>query len=303
MDGLININERNSLRVIIESYYAAMGWLNNLSSSKVVNGRFRHYLDVIQKAESSGYFQVNQIEFYHACLEAMTLIQIHQETKEHADGELTESIKHLIKGQNYRYDGIALNRTKGVADSCRNFSFELLTASRFSRLGYKVKLNHVCDVVFSVDECRVFVECKRIVSEKQIIKNIKDAEKQLGKRIGHRKASSVGVVFLDITDIVNPDCVGFVTDTRQEMFDFYYELIMHFIASNKYKIERAAKKYTSAISFVVNALGYSREDESVISGQVVISAKACWNTLGREDITQKIIDSMKKNNVCTKPAM
>lgn len=96
-------------------------------------------------------------------------------------------------------------RNSSNKDQSRDFAFELSIGSRFSKAGYTVNLISISDIVVTIGNRKLYVECKRLKSYKQLEKRIKSANKQIKKRV-HSEISSKarGMIALNITDIINP---------------------------------------------------------------------------------------------------
>lgn len=137
-----------------------------------------------KKSFDNAYIEVNEIVRVHNCLKNLE------------SSNFIDQIKKVTSGQEFR--GNTNN------DQARDFLFELSVASRFIRAGYSVSLTGTCDVIVDLGNDRtLFVECKRIMSAKQIDKNIKKASIQIAKRIKAQSSTNVhGLVAVNITDLL-----------------------------------------------------------------------------------------------------
>lgn len=85
----------------------------------------------------------------------------------------------------------------------RNSQFELSIATFFAIGGYSVDLSTETDVVAQKGRTTIFIECKRVSSEKQLGKRFDEAIQQLNSRLpkqGFLKRS-YGAVFIDISQL------------------------------------------------------------------------------------------------------
>jgi hypothetical protein len=85
----------------------------------------------------------------------------------------------------------------------RNTQFELRIASHFARAGYQIALHDLTDIVATRRRATYHVECKRVASEQQLGRRIKEATDQLRERIpssnfwhGHH-----GLVAVEVTKV------------------------------------------------------------------------------------------------------
>lgn len=84
------------------------------------------------------------------------------------------------------------------------FFYELSMASRIIKQCHgalDINLGSVCDII--VDK-KLAIECKYIISEKKLSKNISDAIEQINTRIKNKSAER-GIIALDLSNIVNKD--------------------------------------------------------------------------------------------------
>ncbi len=86
----------------------------------------------------------------------------------------------------------------------RNIQLELRVASYFIQAGYEVSFSGIEDLLVKVGRYPVFIECKRVGSEKQIRKRAKEAVKQLQRRYAGARGPSYGLAVLDVGRIIHP---------------------------------------------------------------------------------------------------
>ncbi|HEC59000.1 hypothetical protein LCGC14_0751080 [marine sediment metagenome] len=86
----------------------------------------------------------------------------------------------------------------------RNIQLELRVASYFLQAGYEVSFAGVEDLLVKIGRYRVFIECKRIGSAKQIRKRAKEAVRQLKRRYAGARGQSYGLAVLDVSRVIHP---------------------------------------------------------------------------------------------------
>ena len=103
-------------------------------------------------------------------------------------------MKKAINGSVF-YDTNSNNMDEG-----RNFLYELLIATWFSKLGYEIDFDNETDVVAKYGEVTIYAECKRIKSNRSFEENYKKAFKQLEKV--EKQKNIYKLVFVDIYNCV-----------------------------------------------------------------------------------------------------
>lgn len=190
----IEIDAKN----FIEKITYVEQWLDG-HNLKHRNTRFSHAKSVLTKGVSAG--EVNEEEMVpfqwanQELDEYIYLFEILQNVKhERFLGTLAKS----LNGPN-----LNKNEEKGASASGRNFMFELITAAKFSDLGFKVDFDGDADSVIRIGNNNIFVECKKPLG-KNISNLIKAASKQIRKRC-NQSNDSYGIVALDITRVISQE--------------------------------------------------------------------------------------------------
>ncbi len=106
--------------------------------------------------------------------EISEIIRTHTSLKEIDAESFISKLKKITSGKPFIENS--------ANDPSRDFAFELSIAGRFIRAGFEVDLNQLADLVAIIDHRVIFIECKRIKSEKQIEKRLKEARDQISKR-------------------------------------------------------------------------------------------------------------------------
>ena len=112
------------------------------------------------------------------------------------------------------------------------------------KAGFQVSLTGICDVVVTLSSGdSLFVECKRIKSEKQIPKNVSKAAKQLVKRMTSQASSKVnGLIAVNITDML-PDTRMFFPDTVEAASHIHRKVSNKFVSDrlNDFSVKTSKK--------------------------------------------------------------
>jgi len=84
-------------------------------------------------------------------------------------------------------------------ESGRNLFLELRAAIYFLRVGYQVTLNEQCDVIAIRKRNRIFIECKRVYSEKKARERIRQCYGQLESRLmnADKRFKNLGLAWID----------------------------------------------------------------------------------------------------------
>jgi hypothetical protein len=231
--------------------------------------------------------------FFNAHLEANELIRIKNVFDKHNELVDHDSIKKTVSGQKFR------NGSK--KDQSRDFAFELGVATRFIKAGYYVELNNLADLVAQVNGRTLYVECKRIKSQRQLEKRVKEANKQLESRfLIDKNHLSRGMVALNLTDILNPDAMPVLQTSFEAYRRFSAEALKHFVQVNleAFTKKRSSKSLAVLTEFSTQGfiLAERKEDCSFVNcreGNVSIYAEKVkdrgfvngfWRRLGNQDL-------------------
>jgi hypothetical protein len=199
-------------RLIEEQYKEACRWISDLGIEykRTRFGDYERDLEEFVKSGNSDNKEERLKVFFNAQLEAIELIRVKNTLDSFNSAYAIETIKKSVAGQKFR--------NGSNADQSRDFAFELSMAGRFIKAGYHVDLRTITDIVVEIDGRRLYVECKRIKSVKQLQKRVKEAYKQTKVRLENDMSSrSRSLVALNLTDIINPRAMPVITTT----FDRY----------------------------------------------------------------------------------
>ncbi|WP_281223595.1 hypothetical protein [Photobacterium sanguinicancri] len=164
--------------------------------------------------------------FMNAHKEAAELVRIMNVYKSFDAEEILEPIKKMTSGQRFR------NAT--TKDQSRDFAFELGVASRFIKAGYAVDLRGISDLVVDIDGTRLYVECKRMKSFKQLGKRVQEANKQIRTRLStDRSSKSRGMIALNVTDIVVENDTPIIFPKIEDYQQASAKTLKSFVMDNK----------------------------------------------------------------------
>jgi hypothetical protein len=192
-------------RTIEEEYKNSCEWISDLGI-EFKRTRFGDYeKDFSEFIKGGGKENAKESvkTFFNAQLEANDLIRVKNAFDSFNSAQALDTIKKSVAGQKFR------NGSK--TDQSRDFAFELSMASRFIKAGYDVDLRTITDIVVEIDGRRLYVECKRIKSEKQLEKRVKEANSQTKVRIsGDTSSRSRSFIALNLTDVINPTAMPII---------------------------------------------------------------------------------------------
>lgn len=213
----------------LESAYGeACEWISSLGIDykKTRFGAYEKDLVEFIKNGGKGTAEEKVRTFFNAHLEANELIRIKSSFDSLGSDQDLDTIRKSVSGQRFR------NASK--KDQSRDFAFELGMASRFLKAGYKVDLRSITDLVVEIHGRRLYVECKRLKSDKQLEKRVKEANEQIKRRLNQDKSSKArGMIALNLTDVINPDAIPIITKSIDEYRADSAETLKSFVLSNK----------------------------------------------------------------------
>ena len=146
-------------------------------------GQYLKYLEGKEKLDSLADLQ----KYSMTAREIEDLLRVFQAFIDDQQPMLKDKIETTISGQTFRY-----NAAQEENDASRDYLHELAVAARFKNNGLVVDISEECDVVVEYRDKKIFIECKRIKSPKQLEKRYKKAERQLIKRFGIHKKNKIG---------------------------------------------------------------------------------------------------------------
>jgi hypothetical protein len=192
-----------SYEKVHQDYQGALGCMTGLGLN-LSPGRAQHYERVIDywrnqyRTASPEDAQKAFPDFVSSMFEIGDFVDIYRSFEHVAKSELKDIAEKLKKGVNGPANSASETESSKVA---RNFIFEALVAARCHKPSNFVEaiLGSVTDTGIRVGNKKIWVECKRVTSEKKLEANVRDAcnqlERVLGKKIGSGHRSLVAIDF------------------------------------------------------------------------------------------------------------
>lgn len=206
-----------------------------------------------------------------------------------SSSSLNEKIKKTISGKEFRCESALVDN-----DPSRDFLHELSIAARFKNSGYIVDIDSECDVVMHFDDKTIFIECKRVKSERKLFLRLKSASKQINRRIGFNQKNKYGYIFLDITDLVVLDRNVEFFSNKEYLIQSFHLKLSFYVNKLKDKIRNYVGRETIGVVFCVNGCGVISDggNDKILSCTVMYGV-GCEN--GNKKLSQlniKILGSL-----------
>jgi hypothetical protein len=226
---------------ITRLYDEAKNWLES-NGILVNNTRFRRSRDLINKGLSRS--PRDNHEILWAYIDLHDLFDIYSHLSEIDSNRFIETLKKITSG----HELLSEEKSDGGSGHGRNFTFELFTAARLARAGYKVTFKTDADIDFIINNSKIHVECKRVQSHNSIEKNIDKAMAQIEVRCGN-SSSDRGIVAISISkliwnqfnELINERNEPMFTDTKT-MQDAFLEFINELGISIRNKYSQDSKR-------------------------------------------------------------
>lgn len=184
-------------------------WLSDhgLNYPRTRVGEYKRHLN-----EMADYWEKDRIEelltlrdfptLMNSCHEASELSYIYRGLSSYSDLSVTKKLQEFIKGPTLCTRENASSSNRG-----RNIAFELHMAARFAAAGFSINMTSDADLIVSILDHEVFVECKRPQQNHQVNSNIKGALRQLEKRYPTATSPSQarGIIAFAIGKVFNPN--------------------------------------------------------------------------------------------------
>jgi len=180
--------------------------------------------------------------------EIFEIVIIYKTLKQERNIALKDRLKKIITGQE-----ILTENTQNEVAHARDILFELLIISYFYNLNYTVDFQKLTDVVVEKNNIKVFAECKRLSSEKNLQKQLSKAKKQLTKI--EFKENEYGLIFIDVSNCIYKDFVKKEVLNAQIAKSLLEIAVKNFIQRNNKIIEDYNNKcinFSLGICFMAN---------------------------------------------------
>jgi hypothetical protein len=204
--------ETDTYDSISKNYDNAISWMKAIGV-KVASGRTQHYLKVMNywrdnyKSASDTVAKDLFPDFVSSAAEIDSFIKIYKAFKAEPIEKLSSIKVKLQKGVNGPLNAEDENPNTSEA---RNLIFEALVAAKFHnpKMDISTILTASTDTAVEFKKKKIWIECKRVTSEKNLENNIRKAanqlDKQLSKRVGKKiNTGNKGLVAIDFSKMLH----------------------------------------------------------------------------------------------------
>lgn len=219
-------------------------------------------------------------------IEISDYLEIHDKFKDTDKNKIPSLIKKLkesVLGSEHQSDEDIVSHT----NDARNKLFEAFTTSRIHRpnQGAKAILSPTSDAGFKFKQFTIWLECKRLTSEKKFLDNYKKACEQLEKSFRkHPQTIQKGIVTIDVTKIITRPTPNFlfVTDEDVEIPSKTEALLKAYIYDNAHVFQSYIGQQNKNIIgtlFRTKVLAVSKQQNNYITANQ-------WQMVPRNDSSQ-----------------
>jgi len=263
--------KRTSYSVIKDDYENALRWMESIGVV-LSTGRTKHYQCILEYWNDS-YTTATERDarnifpdFIGSISEIYDFVDIYKNLKNVPVSELTGIAKKLQKGVNGPLDS-ALENSNTV--EARNFIFEALVAAKmhYPEGNINTIFSSETDTGIYVGKRSIWIECKRVTSERKLEANIRKASNQLGQQLKRKYTSgNRGIVALDYSKILHIGDKIYVKQSEKELTDSILKITEIFVAQYSELFEKAYKEKSKKIigTLVRYATMASAEDSKLI---------------------------------------
>ena len=233
-------------------FFKAYDWFCNLGI-KLQPGRIHEYKKLFEKYKDNpedlfkGPHDENFEMAVNALRETDEISWIHEGLIKHDEIYSKDVIQKMSDGGFKRKDDTTANQA-------RDFEFELRIVTYFLRAGFPVDLSSDADIIVNIRGYSLYVECKRIKSNKQLYKRISEANLQLMRRYIHHvhPKEPVGLIVIDTYDLLFPN-YSFIVSSSSEYIVNDIRMRLNKIANDK-KVMRFKKQNRRTIGIWQNII-------------------------------------------------
>lgn len=187
-DRLSNLND------LIQEFNNVLNWFKELNIRTDIGriAAYQHYFtNLVDDPINESVPSITRANIHRELFE---LIWIYKNFVGEKSDKIRDYVKKTLKGV------VASNLDSTKDQSSRNYLFELRVASYFLNCGYEINLDTDCDLIAIKNDEKFFVECKRITSYDKIGERIKEAFKQLEKRLeSDNSDKKYAIIWIDIS--------------------------------------------------------------------------------------------------------
>lgn len=231
-----------------------VGWLNDIGIdvTRTRIGKYRKDITLLiklLKEDNRDELNRRYPTMANSLYEANELISIYRGLKKIKSENLVAKLKDLLKGPEWFVD----ENTSSSSNRSRNTAFELVIASKIAAGGIQPDFATLSDIAFSLNAKKLLVECKRPQSASAVEKKIKEASKQLKRRIRtSTKQNLRGIVAIDLSKVNNPSFDMLEVENAESLKLYLTQSITMFIKSFDYLRN---KKHKNIIGMLVRFTG------------------------------------------------
>lgn len=217
----------------------ALKWLGFLGV-RHQNTRLDRYLEKLRRFNCSTEDQQHEIQLaspaalFNASTEAHDLVAVHRALGGTHDDAIRERLGRIASGPEYPHQEVALTSS----NAARNFAFELRIAARIASNGVEVSFAPVADLICSLRQVQIYIQCKRSQSLDSLPALCKKGVKQLQGGYSLSTFNTRGVVAVDVSKAVNPAAQMFFCDDHSHV-----ERILMFQHEQVESVVRASGKF------------------------------------------------------------
>ena len=189
-------NKLSDLENLTQEFNNVLSWFKELNIRTDVGriAAYQHYF--INLVDNPANESIPSITRANVHRELFELIWIYKNFVGQKSDKIRDYVKKTLKGV------VASNLDYSKDQSSRNYLFELRVASYFLNAGYEINLDTDCDLVAFKNNEKYFVECKRLTSYGKIGERIKEASKQLEKRLSDDPSKKkYAIIWVDLSFI------------------------------------------------------------------------------------------------------
>jgi hypothetical protein len=214
-------------------------WLEECGVSVSI-GRVGHYRKILQeliRARGTGNwepFEAKHPNVWNAIFEALEILRIHEGLKNCTNERLFSKVVKAAKGP------VLFSENSLANGSGRDISLELLIAAKFASTGLPIDLDGDADLQVEIFGRELFVECKRLTSEKSINNRLKEGLNQLRGRYETAKypPDARGILVLSVSKLYNEKFDIVCGDSISSIQAHAQLFIKNFIRKNSDFIEK-----------------------------------------------------------------
>lgn len=212
--------ERQTYQQILEKLKDVDSWLSNLGFSQKAD-RVHLHISNVHKLEEMWQDEtlkkelikeVGHAQLFWSLIEAAEFGEIYVALRDLEPNSLKEKLRDALEGP------INPVEETPISNIGRNTMFELNLAGRLSQRGVPVHLQTNPDILCEIDNCKIYIQCKRPFSERNIPRNVSDARRQLTRDLnGSEDTRARGVIAISVSRVQNPGNKLFTAKTEGDM--------------------------------------------------------------------------------------